>query len=576
MKHNRLIRGALSAFSLIALSIHALPSPQPTPVLPDAAVWALALWALSSLYGAWLKTNDPLRPRRLWVLSFFFAGMMTLGTSFSAFGTSEWLTGHLPAAVLYFAGRVPLYFAGMRLLLHLLTKPAQEAKPLRTVFAAGGLLLCWLPYFICLFPGTVSNDSLSQMRIILGLSRWSNANPICQTGLVGVFMKLGQLLGSGNAGVALYCVLQAVLMAWLLGSLLHEMSTAQAPRWLVGLSFAFYAFCPIFPVFAFCVGKDTNFAMAVLFLALECWRVLHREAAGRPARMLCVCVASAACVVLRNPGVYVVILTLVFVLLSTLRSKRWQAPLAGLLCAAVVFGSLHLFIIPTLDIEPMPETEEYSIPLQQVARVAASSSFTPEQAAAVDGVIPVDELKAAYNPELSDPVKDLWRKDVTPEAKAAFWKTWPAIIRDHPLTCVSATFHNTYGYLYPGYVSIMKPTLIMGDQSSRTANTEGLFTFSVNPMSAKLKAFTEALNRNALYRVLVSPGLYGWLTLLAAVWLMRGGDRRGLLCMVPALFTLAGCMLSAVNGYFRYTMPLYVSAPLLLFLMQQHKTFKDK
>jgi len=572
MKKPLVARIVLSAITLIALSIHAGVPGAPTAVLANTAIWPLALWALWQLYGAWLRLSNPFQPRRLWGLSFFFAGIMTLGASFSAFGTSEWITGSKLSAVLYFAGRVPLYFAGMRLLLHLLSHPA-KSQSVRTLPAAGALLLCWLPYYVCLFPGTVSNDSLSQMRIILGLSRWSNANPICQTGLVGVFMKLGGLLGSGDAGVALYCVLQAVLMAWLLGSLLHEMSLAHSPKWVIALSFSFYAFCPIFPVFAFCVGKDTNFAMAVLFLALECWRVLNRSECSK-LRIVCLCIASVACVVLRNPGVYLVILTLVFVLLSTLRTGRWQAPLAGLLSAAVVFGSLHLLIIPTLDIEPMPETEEYSIPLQQIARVAASSAFTPEQAAAVDGVIPVAQLKDAYNPELSDPVKDLWRKDATAEAKAAFWKAWPSIIRDHPLTCVSATFHNTYAYLYPGYVSLIKPTLLIGDQSSRTANTEGLYPFTVNPLSGSLKRFMNTLNRSALFRVLVSPGLYGWLTLLAVVCLTRGKDKRGLLCTVPALFTLAGCMLSAVNGYFRYAMPLYLSAPFLLFLLQQHQNVK--
>jgi len=165
-------------------------------------------------------------------------------------------------------------------------------------------------------------------------------------------------------------------------------------------------------------------------------------------------------------------------------------------------------------------------------------------------------------------------KGVTDAQKAAFWKTWPSVIADHPLTCASATFHNTYAYLYPGYVSLIKPTLLIGDQSSRTANTEGLYPFTVNPLSGSLKRFMNTLNRSALFRVLVSPGLYGWLTLLAVVCLTRGKDKRGLLCTVPALFTLAGCMLSAVNGYFRYAMPLYLSAPFLLFLLQQHQNVK--
>ena len=327
-------------------------------------------------------------------------------------------------------------------------------------------------------------------------------------------------------------------------------------------------------MFAFCVGKDTNFAMAVLFLALEVWRIIHRED-HRPVRMVCVSIAAVGCVLLRNPGIYLSVLTLAILLLWSIVKKRdWRAPLCGLLSAGAVFAVLHLAVLPSFEIAPMPETEEYSIPLQQIARVAAGEALTDAQKEALSGVLPVEELKAAYKPELSDPVKDLWFQDASEEAKAPFWPTWFSVLKGNPMTCVSATFHNTYGYLYPGYVSTIKPTLLMGDQSSRTAHVHGVYDYSVNPLSVRLKAFTEALNQNPLYRICVSPGLYGWITLLAAVWLCRGKGKRSLICAVPALFTLAGCMLSAVNGYFRYAMPLYLSAPMLLWLMAQ-KTEKN-
>jgi len=564
------IRAALTALSLVSLAMHAPAETLPSATLPDGAVWALALFALWMMYGAFLRLKKPFQPVRLWVLSAVFAGVMTLGQSFEAVGTSEWLTDNKAEAVLFFAGRVPLYFAGMRLAFDWLCRP-EDGKELRiSPLAAGGaLLLCWLPWYVCMFPGTVSTDSVSQLKIVLGVSPMSNAHPICQTGILALFRWIGLTLGGGpDLAVALYCIVQSVLMAWLLGAVLSEMAKSRAPRGLVLGSFAFYAFCPIFPVFAFCVGKDTNFAMAVLFLALEVWRVSHLPAGERlrPARLVCMGIAAAFCVILRNPGIYLAVLTLVFLLIYTIRRGTWQAPLCGLVCAAAVFAALHLAVIPSMDIKPMPESEEYSIPLQQIARVAVSGSFTPEQEAALDGVLEMDRIREEYNPELSDTVKNLWRQDASDEAKAAFWPAWLSVVKDHPFTCVSATFHNTYGYLYPGYVSIIKPTLIIGNHSTRTASVAGLFDYTVNPLSTQLKQLTDALNQNALYRILVSPGLYGWITLTAAVWLMKGKSRRELLSAVPALFTLAGCMLSAVNGYFRYSMPMYLSAPMLLWL----------
>lgn len=562
----------LCLWTLSALAMRVTEA-EAASVLPDGALWMLGLGALWALYRRWLALKRPFGPKRLWGLAAVFAGVVTLGQSFAALGTAEWVTAHKAAALVAFSGRVPLYMAAMRLLMRLpVTGEAGcEEKSWRW---SGLLLLGWQPWYACLSPGTVSNDSISQLMSVLGLTPLTNANPICQTGLVALFRWLGLAIAdSADAGVALYCITQAVLMAWLISALLVQMRREGASRAFVGGCLAFYALCPIFPVFAFCVGKDTNFAMAVLLLALETRRA-QTDASWRRAANLSV--AAVACLLLRNPGVYLAALTLALLLGWTLRPARlargyWRAPLCALVCSGVVFGALHLWVLPRFDIAPMPETEEYSLPLQQVARVAAGGGLSEAQARAVEGVLPVTELKEAYNGELSDPVKDLWKRDATPEEKAAFWRAWLDIVRTHPMTCLSATFHNVYGYLYPGYVSTIKPTLLIGDQSSRTANLRGLYDYSVNPRSPALKDWTQACLQNPLYRVLVSPGLYGWLTLLCGVWLLGRGTYDKWLCAVPALFTLTGCLLSAVNGYFRYAMPLYLCAPLLLWLTLSKK-----
>lgn len=569
----RAVCALLCLWTLGALAMRAAET-EPAAVMPDGALWVLGLGALWGLYRRWLALSRPFAPKRLWLLAALFAGVVTLGQSFAALGTAEWLTGHKAAALVAFSGRIPLYMAAMRLLTCLSVRQgAQERKTSRRKMAIG-LLVCWLPWYICLFPGTVSNDSISQLMSVLGLTPLSNANPICQTGLVALFRWLGlALANSADLGVGLYCVTQAVLMAWLISTLFFQLGQEGASRSFINGCFAFYALCPVFPVFAFCVGKDTNFAMAVLMLALEARRA---QADASPRRAVGLSAAAVACVLLRNPGIYLAVLTLALLLCRMLAPRRrahgyWRAPLCALACAVAAFAGLHLWVLPQFAIAPMPETEEYSLPLQQVARVAAGGGLSETQAQAVEGVLPVDALKGAYNGELSDPVKDLWKSDATPEAKAAFWRAWPDIVRTHPLTCFSATFHNGYGYLYPGYVSTIKPTLLIGDQSTRTADLHGLYEYSVNPRSQALQEWTQACLHNPLYRVLISPGLYGWLTLLCSVWLFRRGTYGEWLCAVPALFTLAGCLLSAVNGYFRYAMPLYLCAPLLLWLILSPK-----
>ena len=581
--HNRLdwqkqlVRAAMCAITVLALAQEALPAEE-GPVLSGTALWALAAGAAWALYGALLRLRRPFAPARLGVLAALLAGVVVLGQSFAAVPTAEMATSRLSWTALVLVGYALLIFSAMRLLLEALSASGEKGDgrfPLpgpAPVWLGALLLACWLPWFVCLFPGTVSNDSISQLKELMGLTPMTNANPVFQTWLLGAFRQVGLWLGGPDTGVALYCVTQAVLMASLMGALLDGIRLSASPRWLFWAALVFYALCPIFPVFAFCVGKDTNFAMAVLFLSLMVKGVVDEPGRCGAARAAGLCAAAVLCVLLRNPGIYLALLTLALLLAWTLRRRErracraWRMPALAAGCVLGVYGALHLLVLPGLNIAPTPESENYSLPLQQVARVAVGGGLTQEQEQAVSGVLPVEELKAAYNGELSDPVKALWREDATAEQKGAFWRAWPGIVLDHPMTCLSATFHNTYGYLYPGYMSVIKPTLLIGDQSTRTASVKGLYDYTVNPLSEGLEALTDRLAQNPLYRLAVSPGLYGWIALMSAVWLLRR-NRGRLLGAVPALFTLGGCLLSAVNGYFRYAMPLYLCAPLLLWLM---------
>jgi len=505
--------------------------------------------------------------------------VVVLGESYSAVGTAALATGQPLLAGLKLAGNIPLYAACMAWLTRALCEEnrgdaaadgSTDQEGRKPAFWQYALILyaCWLPYLFFIYPGTVSNDSVSMIMEAIGMKTLANGNPIFQTFMLHCFRYIGVKLGNGDITVILYCGIQSILMAWLLGVFLARMQRSSVPRWLVTGSLLFFALNPIFPLYAFCVGKDTNFAMAVLWLMLCCHQLCEEEKPNRWNTLFMIA-ASVLCVLLRNPGMYLAVLTLSALLLWTLGKTRrterlWVAPALSILCAVCVFVGIRL-MLPVLNVAPMPETEEYSLPLQQVARVVATHELTAEETEALNGVLELDRVADEYNGELSDPIKNLWRKDAAPEAKAAFFRTWLKLAAKYPGTSLSATFHNTYGYVYPGFMSQIKPTLLIGKQKT-TTELDPYFKFSVNPRSDLLIRFTNELAKNPLYRVIIAPGLYGWVTLYTVALLAGRNKGRYLIAAIPALFTLAGCVLSAVNGYFRYSMPLYLCAPMLLWL----------
>ncbi len=669
-----------------------------TRTLPYAGVWLAATVALGLGYRYLGGLPRALWQPRLWLLSVFFAAVMTLGESFAQMSTAGLVTGQKTLALLYFAGRVPAAYMGMALLSEALsrrrpaageqgaataqgnglvrprpawairaeqealkapaapppaggyappkpawaaqnapavwtpekqsidpvplatlgertsaaeppesagppeerearyrcpaadtargawaprpdTTPTRAARPaaaakrregLSTFVLALILLVCWLPYLFAVWPGTVSNDSITQLAEIFGVKALENGNPLAQTGLLWLAVRAGTgLFHSADAAVAIYVCVQAALMAWLFGYTLRRMAEARAPRWLTWLSFAFYAFCPIFPVFAFCVGKDTVFAMAVVWFSLMVWRIT--ESKWPPFRtVLGLCLSAAACALLRNAGAVLAGVTLLVLLIRsfTVLTRQWRAPVLALGSIAAALVLTYAVAVPGLGAQAAAGTENWSVPLQQVARVAAGGELTDEEYAALDKVLEMDGIKRAYNGELSDPVKNLWRDTASAEDKAAFLATWIRLGAKHPATYLSAFFHNSYGYLLPGYVSTIKPTFLMG-MEGRTTLIDGLFDFTVNPAAETLKTALRSLFDYVPFRLLTAPGLYGWLALFALAGILGCRRRWNAIVVLPALMTLAGCLFSAVNGYFRYAVPLYFAAPLLLTLLSQ-------
>ncbi|MDE7201236.1 MAG: hypothetical protein K2O91_04835 [Lachnospiraceae bacterium] len=76
-----------------------------------------------------------------------------------------------------------------------------------------------------------------------------------------------------------------------------------------------------------------------------------------------------------------------------------------------------------------------SIPFQQTARylLYASEDITEEEKAAVDAILPIDQIAAIYNPEISDAVKNQYRYNT--EGLKEYFKAWYSMFKKHPYIC---------------------------------------------------------------------------------------------------------------------------------------------
>lgn len=71
----------------------------------------------------------------------------------------------------------------------------------------------WLVIAISSFPSVFMGDSLDQVEQFLGIQTRTAAHPVLSTMFIGVFVKIGQLLGHPNMGVFLYTVSQLFIVS---------------------------------------------------------------------------------------------------------------------------------------------------------------------------------------------------------------------------------------------------------------------------------------------------------------------------------------------------------------------------
>ena len=246
------------------------------------------------------------------------------------------------------------------------------------LFCTAVVLLCWLPHLAVSYPVAMNSDTASQFRQALGWEPWNADHPTFGTALIKLCIGAGRLLGSGNLGVVLYILAQAVFGAAVVGYSQMLMRRLCAPVWLRALSLAVCALGTVYCDNITVILKDVPYSYAMLLMLCEMVRVRYLEDAsyfGSRGFVLRMMLAGFVLLKIRNNGLLI-----------------WIPAGIALICRAVI-----------------------------------------------DRVLIYDQLADRYRPDLSDPVKAVYRKESTAAERIAYLKVWVGLALRHPACCLSAT-----------------------------------------------------------------------------------------------------------------------------------------
>lgn len=435
----------------------------------------------------------------------------------------------------------------------------------RTLTISLLLFLCWLPYLVIFYPGTMSSDALGEIRQQLGLSPLTNHHPVIHQ----LFIRLCLILEgeSVEKGTAIHSVLQMLSFSLAYGSCVTFIGNRTSSRIPAILTFCFFAFFPVHPLYAIMMEKGSALAPVTVALVLLLMKETEQKPGSRSSGFVFaaeIALSFLFCT-LRNNALYAYVAGMLLIMAAAAVGGRKLTRYAALLAATLALVAVYRTVLfDGIGVERSQAGETLSVPLQQIARVAKEN---PEELSSQEFGILAElfedpsELEKRYDPTCSDPVKDkaFFRSDVFSEAPSRYLKSYLTLGLRNMRTYLDAFLMLNYGYWYPDN---REPSV---SYSIYEPNDFGL-TNNKRFESARVKLM-EVLGEFQFRRptaILFSIGFSFWLLLLSVfIFRLRGFGQCAAVLLIPAALWLT-TLASPLYCSYRYLYPM-VAVPSLIF-----------
>lgn len=441
------------------------------------------------------------------------------------------------------------------------------------------LLVCWLPQLILAYPGNMCYDAWSQLAQYWGIETFTAHHPPMHTLLVGCFTKLGIMIGSGNVGLYLYILFQAVLFAGVLAYVFYTMKYLSAPRWLRIFTFLTAVLSPYYTTYVSMVIKDNIYSYAVVLFIVELIYVLlyGMDYFKRKKHIFLIGLAIVAVIFFRNNGKYILYPTIVLLGILVVkwgkrqRDYKMTAKAVGVLIIPVLFaGFITNGVINYYNIDSGSIREALSLPFQQTARYVKEhdNEVTADEKGIIGKVLDYDKLAEVYDPRISDPVKATFNNDATSDELKAYFKVWTKQLFKHPIDYVAATVNQNYYLVYP----VVENTLIYSStilsRDSCLQLREELNIYEVDTIQS-VERITNIIN-NSLFSLPVIGmfshiAFYNLILFALIIFSYSHKMNRFLILCVPILLSDIVVVLAPVIQFSpRYAFPIIYSVPVMV------------
>lgn len=313
-------------------------------------------------------------------------------------------------------------------------------------------LICYMPYYLTFFPGNCGPDTWESLSMAEGLIPWTNHHPVLFTGAMMVVRKLtGFLPMTGSVGV--FSLLQMMAVAAALAYLTFRILRTRVHVFCKIFAVGMFALHPFVGMYSVYLSKDVLFSVIMVLLSIKLYDVLDGkgELLAKPLECVKLSVLFLLSSMLRNNGMYIAIIMAVIFLV--LFKKYWKQILILFACAIGLFQIWQGPVFKAMGIEKQSFAEAASVPLQQIGYVLwEGETFSEEDMAFLEELMPIEKVKEVYQPGYTDPYKfdEAFNDDFLNDHVGKFLGVWWNGCKSHFGSYVKAYLMQTVGYWHYG------------------------------------------------------------------------------------------------------------------------------
>lgn len=476
-------------------------------------------------------------------------------------------------------GYATFFYGVIVLIFHFLDNTLQKVKKEETSFSfftdnkksfficMAVIFLAWLPYLLRYFPGNATSDSVSQMLQALGITKLNNHHPIAHTGVIFIGMCIGRILENYNIGIAVYSVIQMLLMSAIFSYAIYYMAKKKIPLVFRVVALLFFACYPINALYSITMWKDVIFSGLVLLVVISIVEIItnQEEFFQRKSNKICFTVILILMLVFRSNGVYVAILTMPFLIIVA--KKYYKQLLIMFFVVLAVYGIFKGPFFAIFDIKGAPTREALSIPLQQFARMLkVREDMSEEDKEAIYHFLPIENEQNLYIPTLSDPIKAKFNEKYFKDHKLEFIGLWVKLVVKYPVEAIESFLCNSYGYWYPETKNwVVAREIYQGkiDGDKDVPITIYQKPFIKGEMVTKMDSLIEKRNIPVV-SMLFSIGFAFWIMIVVFVYFIYQKRYKILVSFIPIWVLWLTCIASPVYCEYRYIYSLFICLPILI------------